>query len=89
MHVSFFELIDQLEEMAKSKDAGQASYAKGLLNEVEKYPELKEGISDVTKLKKYQKSFDKLSRPLFPEILTTNEIKILTPPFYFEPIIYF
>lgn len=86
MHVSFFKLIDQLEEMAKSKDAGLASYAKDLLNEVEKYPELREGISDVSKLKKYQKSFDKLSRPLFPEILTTNEIKILTPPFYFEPI---
>ncbi|WP_462252370.1 GAF domain-containing protein [Ekhidna sp.] len=86
MHVSFFKLIEQLEEMAKSKDAGQASYAKDLLKEVEKYPELKDGISDVTKLKKYQKSFDKLSKPLFPSILSTNEIKILTPPFYFEPI---
>ncbi len=86
MHVSFFKLIEQLEEMAKSKDAGQASYAKDLLKEVEKYPELKDGISDVTKLKKYQRSFDKLSKPLFPSILSTNEIKILTPPFYFEPI---
>ena len=86
MQVSFFKLIDQLEVAAKGKDAGQAAYAKDLLQEVEKYPELKEGISDVTKLKNYQKSFDKLSHALFPPVLTTNEIKILTPPFYFEPI---
>ncbi len=86
MQVSFFKLIEQLEELVKSKNAGQAAYAKDLLKEVEKYPELKEGISDVSKLKKYQKSFDKFSQVLFPTILTTNEIKILTPPFYFEPI---
>ncbi|WP_436515194.1 GAF domain-containing protein [Ekhidna sp. To15] len=86
MQVSFFKLIDQLEELAEGKDTGRAAYAKGLLKEVEKYPELKEGISDVTKLKKYQKSVDKLSEALFPPVLTTNEIKILTPPFYFQPI---
>lgn len=86
MHVSFFKLIEQLETMAKSKDLGQSNYAKDLLKEVEKYPELKEGITDVNKLPKYQKSIDKLSKPLFPSVLSTNEIKILTPPFYFEPI---
>lgn len=86
MQVSFFKLIDQLEETAHGKDAVQSSYAKELLKEVEKYPELKDGISDVTKLKKYQKSFDKFSQLLFPSVLSTNEIKILTPPFYFEPI---
>lgn len=86
MQVSFFKLIDQLEELVKGKDAGQAAYAEDLLKEVEKYPELKEGISDVSKLKKYQESFDKLSHALFPPVLSTNEIKILTPPFYFQPI---
>lgn len=86
MNVSFFKLIDRLEEVVKSKDAAEAAYAKELLKEVEKFPELRDGISDVSKLKKYQKSFDKLSRPLFPSVLTSNEIKILTPPFYFEPI---
>ena len=86
MQVSFFKLIEQLEVQAKSKDEGQARYAKSLLEEVEKYPELNEGISDVTKLKNYQKSFDKLSQPLFPTVLSTNEIKILCPPFYFDPI---
>ena len=86
MQVSFFKLIEQLEEQAKDSDSGTAEYAKELLKEVEKYPELKTGISDVSKLPKYQKSIDKLARPLFPEVLTTNEIKLLTPPFYFDPI---
>lgn len=86
MQVSFFKLIDKLEELAKGKNQGQASYAKELLREVEKFPELKEGIKDVKKLKKYQKSFDKLAEPLFPPILSNNEIKLLCPPFYFDPI---
>lgn len=86
MQVSFFKLIEQLENQAKSKDKGTAEYAKDLLKEVEKYPELKDGITDVTTLPKYQKSIDKLSKQFFPEVLTSNEIKLLTPPFYFAPI---
>lgn len=86
MQVSFFKLIDQLEEQAKGKDAGLAAYAKELLKEVEKYPEIRDGISDVNKLKNYKKSIEKLSKPLFPTILGSNEIKILTPPFYFDPL---
>ncbi len=86
MQVSFFKLIEQLEEQIKSNDEGVAEYARGLLKEVEKHPELRDGISDVTTLPKYQKSTEKLAKPLFPEVLTTNEIKLLTPPFYFEPI---
>ena len=86
MQVSFFKLVEQLEEQVKSKDQGIAQYAESLLNEVEKYPELKEGITDVNSLPKYQKSIDKLAKPLFPDVLATNEIKLLTPPFYFEPI---
>ncbi|GAB4243133.1 MAG: hypothetical protein Tsb0034_20870 [Ekhidna sp.] len=85
MQVSFFKLIEKLEEQSGQGDE-RATYAKELLKEVEKFPELRNGISDVSKLKNYKESIDKLSRVLFPEVLTTNEIKILTPPFYFEPI---
>ena len=86
MQVSFFKLIEALESQAKGDDAIGATYANSLLEEVKKYPELQEGISDLSKIQKYQKSIEVLCAPLFPQVLTTNEIKILTPPFYFEPI---
>lgn len=86
MQVSFFKQIEILEEQAKSKDEITAEYAKSLLGEVEKFPELKEGISDLSKLNNYKKLIDLLCRPLFPEALSTNEIKIVTPPFYFDPL---
>ncbi|NQZ75015.1 MAG: GAF domain-containing protein [Ekhidna sp.] len=86
MQVSFFKLVEHLEKIAKSPNPRQAAYGRELLEEVERFPELKDGISDVSQLHKYQSSFDKFSQVLFPSILTTNEIKILTPPFYFDPI---
>ncbi len=86
MHLSFFRLIEVLENQAKGTDVALANYAKELLKEVEKYPELRDGISNLNQLKKYDYSIQKLGRLVFPEALTTNEIKILTPPFYFEPI---
>ena len=86
MQVSFFKLIETLEDQANGKDIAQANYAKELLREVEKYPELRDGISDVSKLKDYSESIQKLGSLMFPQVLTSNEIKILTPPFYFEPL---
>ena len=83
MQVSFFKHIEALERQAASDDEVLADYAKQLLKEVEQFPELRDGIGDVSKLKKYQKSIDRLCKPLFPEVLSGNEIKILTPPFYF------
>lgn len=86
MQLSFFKLVDTLEQHIKGDDKAAAVYAKALLAEIEKYPELKDGISDMSQLKKYEKSINMLCRPLFPDSLTTNEIKLLTPPFYFDPI---
>ncbi|MEM0939716.1 MAG: GAF domain-containing protein [Bacteroidota bacterium] len=86
MQISFFKLIEHLEKQANGEEDGAASYAKELLKEVEQYPELRDGITDISKLNSYQKSIDKLAKPLFPEVLTTNEIKILSPPFYLQPM---
>ncbi len=86
MQVSFFKLIEQLETQRKSKDKAQANYAQELLKVVEEYPELRDGITDITQLKDYKEPMGKLVKPLFPEVLMSNEIKILTPPFYFDPI---
>lgn len=86
MQVCFFKQIEQLEIQAKGNDRAEALYAQELLKMVEKYPELRDGISDLSKLKDYEEPIRQLVKPLFPNALTSNEIKILTPPFYFEPI---
>ncbi|MGL1886893.1 MAG: GAF domain-containing protein [Reichenbachiella sp.] len=85
MQVSFSKVIDALEKMANDADEHAATYANSLLEEVAKYPELKDGFEDFDLIKKYKDPIDKLCRSLFPEALLTNEIKGLTPPFYFEP----
>ncbi len=85
MQISFFKVIDTLQELAKGKDKSAANYAKDLLKEVEKHPELRDGI-ELDQLDMYKKSIEKICRILFPDTLLTNEIKALTPPFYFSPI---
>jgi hypothetical protein len=84
--ISFFKVIETLEQMAKDIDKNAANYAQNLLQEIEKYPELRDGFEDLDKLSKYKKSIQNISRVLFPDALLTNEIKALTPPFHFEPI---
>ena len=85
MQISLFKVIETLEQLASDTDEDTAAYAWQLLLEVEKYPELREGI-DVDELEKYVPSIRKISRVLFPDALLTNEIKALTPPFYFRPL---
>ncbi len=86
MQISFFKVLETLEQMAKDSDKSVANYAQQLLLEVEKYPELRDGIAELDQLDKYKKSIQRISRVLFPDALLTNEIKALTPPFYFKPI---
>ncbi|MEP1094665.1 MAG: GAF domain-containing protein [Cyclobacteriaceae bacterium] len=84
MQISFFKVIETLEQIAKDSNKATACYGKELLSEVEKYPALRDGFQ-LSQIKKYRKSIDKISRLLFPDALLTNEIKAVTPPFHFEP----
>ena len=86
MQVSFFKAIEALENMAKDTDKDVSNYAQQLLLEVKKHPELKDGIEDLNQLSQLNNSIQKISRVLFPDALLTNEIKALTPPFYFKPM---
>ncbi len=86
MQISFFKVFEKLEEMAQDSDKSVANYAKEILKEMEKYPELRDGFEDINLIKKYKKPIAKLSRLLFPDALMSNEIKALTPPFNFTPI---
>lgn len=87
MKISFFKAIEALENMAKDEDKGVSNYAKEILKDVAQHPELSDGIEDLETLKKYKQSIKKIGRILFPDALSTNEIKALTPPFYFEPML--
>ncbi len=87
MQISFFKVIETLEQMAEDKDKDTAAYAKQMLKEVEKHPELRDGIADIAHLDKLKGPIRKIARLMFPDALTTNEIKALCPPFYFKPIL--
>ncbi|MEQ8878392.1 MAG: GAF domain-containing protein [Cyclobacteriaceae bacterium] len=86
VQTSFFKIIEDMEQKANDPDENLSNYARTLLEEVNQYPELREGITDVDALPKYQSIIDKLTRHLFPDTLSGNEIKLLIPPFLFQPI---
>ena len=83
--ISFFRVIEDLEEKAKDEDRNISVYAIDLLKEVEKYPVLREGFEDRSLLKKHEGLIRRLSDLLFPSALLNNEIKGLVPPFDFTP----
>jgi hypothetical protein len=84
--ISFYKVIEGLEQQAKDADANVATFAKNLLKEVDQYPLLKEGFEDVKLIDEYKPIIDKLCRTLFPDSLLTNEIKAVSPPFLFKPL---
>lgn len=83
--ISFKKIVDGIERYAsdtlKTHPFHQTS--KVLLNKIEQYPELISGFSDFSLLEKHNETIDLLLAALFPEILSTNEIKTATIPFSF------
>ena len=57
--------------------------AKKMVNEIQKFPELTEGFSDLSLLEKYKDQINLILNPLFPEALSSNEIKAASIPFSF------
>jgi hypothetical protein len=84
--ISFYKILETLETKTNDKDPFIADGAKRLLKETGKYPEIREGIENFDDLSKYEEPIRKLCQMMFPDVLTTNEIKALTPPFHFKPI---
>lgn len=81
IHISFQKVVEALEEIASSNVDYRANYAKGLLKEVYKFPELYEGITDFEALSKHEILVQHLLSDLFPTALTNNEIKAAAIPF--------
>lgn len=82
--VSFFKVLESLEKLSQDADPNVVQFARALLKDCEKFPELKEGISSEDFNPK-QEIIQRLCRTLFPEVLLTNEIKGIMPPFEFKP----
>src|SRR5690606_35558906 len=80
--ISFHKIIKYFEEIALSGVDFQAVYAKSLLEELQKYPELIEGLKNTKELHKYEPIIKTLLADLFPKSLTNNEIKAVTIPFH-------
>lgn len=57
--------------------------ATDIVQELEKYPELLSGFSDLSLLQTHKEQIDLILDPLFPEALQTNEIKAAGMPFSF------
>lgn len=83
--ISFYKLFETLEELKNNPDSGWADKAGATLEEMAAYPLLREGFEDLSLLKEYQPQIDKLMPWLFPNALTTNEIKGVVAPFVFDP----
>lgn len=80
--ISFHKVLEKLEEIAESDVDYRSDYASALLRHTAPYPELRDGITDVTLLDKHEKLIKNLLADLFPTALTGNEIKAAAIPFF-------
>ena len=80
--ISFDKLLRQYDAMAESKDPLLAARAKEVLEAQEPYPFLREGFSDVSLLEKHKDVIQTILRDSFAEVLTNNEIKAASLPYY-------
>ena len=85
LNVSFKKIYDMLKKHTNdnTKEPLFNASADLIIKEVDKYPELINGFSDLSLLKKHQNIIEILLETLFPEMLSLNEIKAATIPFSF------
>ena len=82
LKVSFNTFLNHYVDLAKNKNELISSKAKYILKIQESIPEFKEGFSDISLLKKYQKEINIILQDAFSEVLTNNEIKTASIPFH-------
>jgi hypothetical protein len=80
--ISFHKLIESLERIAESNVDYRANYANALLKEIEKLPQFRSGIEDLSLIEEHQDLIKNLLADLFPTALTHNEIKAVAVPFH-------
>jgi hypothetical protein len=83
LFVSFEKVFNHYKEYAEDESHPYYQSAKELTAYLGQYPDLIEGFSDFSLLEKYGEQTDLMLEALFPEILSTNEIKAASIPFSF------
>lgn len=81
--ISFHKVIEALRDIANEDGVKyRVEYAKSLLEEVAKVPELNSGITSKTVINANADLIHNLLADLFPTVLTYNEIKAVSLPFH-------
>ncbi len=81
-YISFHKLLEEYDSMAEGEDEFLAQRAKYVLAAQAPYPELREGFTDVALLKKHEKVIKIILQDSFSNVLTRNEIKVASLPYY-------
>jgi len=81
LQLSFYKIIEGLEETAVTDNGWKGLRAKQLLQRVAQHPELREGITSEEQLTENADLIHDLLEELFPESLTLNEIKAVSIPY--------
>ena len=79
--ISFNKLLNYYDALAKSEDKFLAAKAKRVLDAQAPYPELREGFTDLSLLKKHEAVIKIIFEDTFAEILGQNEIKTASLPY--------
>lgn len=82
LKVSFNKLLNQYEELIRADNDFIAANARRVLKIAEENPILREGFSDVSLFKTYEKEIEGILQDSFSPILTKNEIKTASIPFH-------
>lgn len=80
--ISFEKLLQRYELMAKGEDQYLAKKAKYILEAQKPYPELRKGFTDLSLLDKYKDTIDIILQDAFTEVLSENEIKAASLPYF-------
>ena len=82
MLISFDNLLQKYDTMAKSEDPFLSSRAKDILETQAPYPELRDGFSDIELLEKHKDVIRVILQDSFAEVLSENEIKASSLPYF-------
>ncbi|EAR00452.1 GAF domain-containing protein [Maribacter sp. HTCC2170] len=80
--ISFHKLLEEYDRMANGEDEFLAKRAQQVLDAQAPYPELRDGFSDVSLVKKHEKVIRMILQDSFANVLTKNEIKTASLPYY-------
>ncbi|WP_298532140.1 GAF domain-containing protein [uncultured Algibacter sp.] len=82
LKISFNKLLEKYEALAKSDDEFAVNRAKYVLQIAEKYPELRDGFSEISILETRKHEIKSILQDSFSPLLTKNEIKTASVPFH-------